>query len=466
MAVPDPRIDRAARTVAPASAADRLRARLRVTPGRLEAALLLLFAASALFWGLTASVFSDLHDAVKTIGRDTVPSIVAAEKINAALADLNANLANAVLGKDDDTKPSWRTIKEDLDAVAHALITASENVTYGAEEENPIYAIQSNLPAYFGLLGQARARMAADPVPDVRAASDLMQKTMLPASFALDEANFRHLTATYDGHRAGRVKGLAQLLVGVGVLAVLLIGVQFRLSRLTRRVFNAPLLGATLLLAGFALYAFHAFVAANEQLRAAKQDSFNSIHALWKARAVAYDANAEESLYLLEHGSPQQQSHEDAFAKKSGQLLSGLPAAQAVTQAEAGHYKGIKGFIGDELNNITYPGEREAALEMLRTFVGYLDIDRKIRNLERAGSHQQAIALDVGTAPGESDWAFDRFDKALGQTLDINQEYFEAQVAGAFALLAAMPWVVPAVALVIALLAWFGLQPRINEYRF
>ncbi len=181
---------------------------------------------------------------------------------------------------------------------------------------------------------------------------------------------------------------------------------------------------------------------------------------------MAYDANAEESLYLLERGSPQQQSHDDAFFKKSGQLLSGLPPAQAVTQAEAGHYKDIKGFIGDELNNITYPGEREAALEMLRTFVGYLDIDRKIRNLERGGSHQPAIALDVGTAPGESDWAFDRFDKALGKTLDINQKYFEAQVDRAFSLLAAMPWVLPAVALVMALLAWLGLRQRINEYRF
>jgi len=80
---------------------------------------------------------------VKTVGHDTVPSIVAAEQIDTALADINASLANAILAKDDDTKPSWRTLKEDADAVAHALITAGENVTYGAEEETPLYAIQS-----------------------------------------------------------------------------------------------------------------------------------------------------------------------------------------------------------------------------------------------------------------------------------------------------------------------------------
>src|SRR6516165_8851492 len=125
------------RIAAAPSPVRRLAARLRTTPGRLEAATLTLFAASALFWGLTAPVFSNLHDAVKTVGHDTVPSIVAAEQIDTALADINASLANAILAKDDDTKPSWRTLKEDADAVAHALITAGENVTYGAEEETP-----------------------------------------------------------------------------------------------------------------------------------------------------------------------------------------------------------------------------------------------------------------------------------------------------------------------------------------
>ena len=454
------------RIAAAPSPVRRLAARLRTTPGRLEAATLTLFAASALFWGLTAPVFSNLHDAVKTVGHDTVPSIVAAEQIDTALADINASLANAILAKDDDTKPSWRTLKEDADAVAHALITAGENVTYGAEEETPLYAIQSNLPVYFRFVGQARPRLAGDPLPDVRAASELMQNTILPAAAALDDANFRHLTASYDGHRANRTNALVELLLGSGVLCALLIGVQLQLTRRTRRVINLPLLGATLLLAGFAVYAVYVFVTANEQLRAAKQNSFDSIHALWKARAVANDANAEESLYLLEHGTPQQQRHEDAFIQKSAQLLSGLPAAQAIAEATAGRTQRIKGLIGDELNNITYPGEREAASEMLRTFAGYLDIDRQIRDFERAGRHDQALALDIGTAPGESDWAFERFDKALGSTLAINQKYFEAQVERASSLLAAMPWAVPAVALLVALLAWLGLQPRINEYRF
>ena len=38
---------------------------------------------------------------------------------------------------------------------------------------------------------------------------------------------------------------------------------------------------------------------AREDLRVAKEDAFDSIHALWQARAVAYDANGDETRYLL-----------------------------------------------------------------------------------------------------------------------------------------------------------------------
>jgi hypothetical protein len=384
--------------------------------------------------------------------------------MNVALADINTSFANAILAKDDDSKPSWRTIKENSDAVSHALITAGENVTYGAEEEDPIYAITSNLPVYFRLLGQARSKMQTDPLPDTRAASDLMQKTIIPAGFALDEANFRHLTASYGEHRANRTLAWVALLLTIGGLGSFLIIVQLDLARSMRRLVNPPLLASTALLAVFGLYLIFVFAGAGEQLRAAKQDSFDSIHALWKARALAYDANAEESLYLLDRGGAQVR-HEEAFFSKSAQLLSGLPPTEALAQAALGRFQNIKGFIGVELNNITYPGEREAAVDLLRTFVDYIDIDRKIRDLERAGRHAEAFALCVGTAPGQSDWAFARFDKALLKVLDINERAFASQVDSAFSYLSWVQWALGFVALALAALSWLGLQPRIREYR-
>jgi hypothetical protein len=444
--------------------ADKLVARLRTTPGQLELALLGLLAGAALFWIVAASVFSDLHLAVQTVGRDTVPSIVAAEKMNVALADINTTFANAILAKDDDSKPSWRTIVEDSDAVAQALITASENVTYGKEEEEPISVIQSNLPSYFRQLGQARSKLSGDPLPDLRAASELMQKTIIAAGFALDAANFRHLTAIYDRHRASQGSELSLLILALAALGALLVAIQFGLARRMRRLINLPLLGASLLLTMVGAYFIYVLVDTNALLRAAKQDSFDSIHALWQARAVAYDANAEESLYLLESG-PLQNRHEQAFIDQSARLLSGPSPRDAVAKAVNGQFAEVKGFIGTELNNITYPGEREAATEMLRTFVDYLDVDRKIRDFEHSGRHAEAFALCIGTAPGQSDWAFERFDKALLKVTDINQQYFDSQIKRAFANLAWVQWISALIAVAIAVLAFLGLLPRIHEYR-
>jgi hypothetical protein len=103
-------------------------------------------------------------------------------------------------------------------------------------------------------------------------------------------------------------------------------------------------------------------------------------------------------------------------------------------------------------------------METLRAFGRYMEIDGRIRALERAGRHQQAVDLCVGTQSGQSDWAFAQFDAALGKTLDINQKEFDAAVIRGFADLAWLPTVSATAILLITLLAWFGIQPRLHEY--
>ena len=36
----------------------------------------------------------------------------------------------------------------------------------------------------------------------------------------------------------------------------------------------------------------------------------------------------------------------------------------------------------------------------------------------------QAIAFDIGTGPGQSDWAFNQWDGALGSVITINENAF------------------------------------------
>jgi hypothetical protein len=234
----------------------------------------------------------------------------------------------------------------------------------------------------------------------------------------------------------------AALLVGG-----LLLWLQLFLAKHMRRIFNPLLLAATVLTLIFVGYTNRAFRSEDHELKIAKQDAYDSIHALWQARAVAYSANGDESRALLD--TAQAESYARSFAERTARIAN--PSQNT-------------GYLADELKNITFAGEREAAEETLSRFQAYVAIDRQIRKLDQSGQHQAAIALCIGNARGQSNYAFARFDEALGRTLDINQQAFDGAVSRGFADVSGFEILAPVDALIIALLALFGLLPRIREY--
>jgi hypothetical protein len=84
--------------------------------------------------------------------------------------------------------------------------------------------------------------------------------------------------------------------------------------------------------------------------------------------------------------------------------------------------------------------------------------------LERGGKHAEAVTLCIGTETGQSNWAFDRFDKALGATLDINQSAFDIAVAKGLSVLDWLEIKASVTAVLIAVLMFLGLAGRIREY--
>jgi len=122
------------------------------------------------------------------------------------------------------------------------------------------------------------------------------------------------------------------------------------------------------------------------------------------------------------------------------------------------------GIIGFELQNITFVGEREAALELLRTFGVYQQLDGQLRGLAQRGDRAGALALRLGTRPDQASGTFGGFEAALTEVIRINQVAFDELVGQGFALLAVPRIAAPIIALVVALLAWLGLQPRLREY--
>ena len=203
----------------------------------------------------------------------------------------------------------------------------------------------------------------------------------------------------------------------------------------------------------------------------AKQDAFDSIAVLEAARATAYEANGDESRWLLnkmQGGKPDQiQFYANSFQEKARKIaatpshLSGVELLAEIDRVQKSP-AALTGYLAAELNNITFPNEFVAAKETLQKFLDYLKIDQQIRDLK---DEQEAVELCLGTKPGQSNWAFEQFDAALSKTNMINRSYFESSLADATGWLAGLDWLLPlGLALAVSLLTFLGLRPRLNEY--
>ena len=466
-------MSRAAAVAAPPAGAVSLSERIRTasTPTRIRGFMYAIWGLSALLLLVGGLMLEGAHVALKTVGNDTAPSIIAAQEISSALADLDANAANYLLGTKVHQDAATAAVEKQRVVVTNGIVAAAKNITYDAEYE-PIKKLADQLGRYLELYGQMKYRKdtgdGAGAILIYNSATDLVHQEMLPAAAALDKVNFDSLKAEYAKQR--RNSEGAEVIAGLiaAGLAFVLIRAQIFLARKMRRMFNLPLLAATVVTVVFGLYLVTRIAAAREDLRVAKEDAFDSIHALWQARAVAYDANGDESRYLFFVG-PRSAAFDQAYKDKVKKLTT-MPQPESFIMTALAKLRtdavpsAYKGYFADELRNITFPGEGPAALEVVRAFAAYDKIDTKIRALELGGKHADAVDLCIGAGDGKSNAAFDRFDAALLKVIEINHTQFKDTIDTGEDALSTAAKMLPLASLLIAVLGLLGLRPRLREY--
>lgn len=448
---------------------NKLNSFFKTTPGALMAFTVACIV-TVIIMALSAyHVYSGLYTTVKTLGQDSAPSIIAAEKIGATLADANANAMNAILiGEKTKNDTYWKLYRSDIDTAHDNLVTAAQNITYPAERA-AILTMQTKLSEYESIMGRAQGKPIQEAMSDFIAAHNLMQQTILPESQKLDEINFKELNSSYQSHSNSHSLSMEIYIITVILLFGVLIKVQYYLFHKTKRMVNVGLLVATLVCLVFQFYTVIGFIGAEANLKTAKQDAFDSIHALWQARAIAYNGNADESLFLIYHGNvPAQDQVTADFYNKAKQLTDIDPqvALNKTLNNPSGLPYKFSGYLGNELANITFPGEKEVATTTLSKWAEYIKIDQQIRNLEKQGKYQEALQLNIGTKEGQSNYVFGLFDEALGKTLEINQKQFDDNIERDFLFLNKFPYVLGVTAIIIIITCVVGLKARIDEYRF
>jgi hypothetical protein len=398
------------------------------TPGLLRLMLGGTWALSAVFL-LTASVGLERHrHAMQTIGKDSAPSIIAAERIRTSLAWAHADAALGLAG-DGTAAAAYDAHRRDA---ADELVSAAENITYGDAERLPIRRLVDGFGRYGAAV--ARARAAEHPTPaSLVEAEHILHAELLPDADALEWANRQALDAGYSEERLGARRGTAAVVVAGLALLAALVGTQLFLARRMRRLVNPPLVVASAMTAAMVVWLLSAMLASAEDLRVAKADAFDSISALSQARAVAVDVYATR-LAGVDPGRA------DAEAVRLASPPAGMTLESALAAVDAGAVPdGFAGFLPDELRNITFPGEREAAANALRAYVA-----------------QRAAPTDPAVFAG--------FNDALARTLDINQVAFDASVGRGFAAVGGLWMWAAAASAGVALAAYLGLRPRLREY--
>ncbi len=252
---------------------------------------------------------------------------------------------------------------------------------------------------------------------------------LLPEARKLVDAD----NAVYERQYAAGRDDLEEQRIAEAVLGVLLIAalvlLQIHLARRFHRVFNPGLIAATLCVAQLLTITY-------DRMKVARRDSFDSVIALSRSKAIGYDANADESRYLLD--PDRRPAYELSFLDKSQQLYgiqgTGLDTYDlklADTWAAYQNDHEDKRFTGEyrhELDNITFAGEREAAEKTVEAYAVYQRDDRTFRRLVAEGKQQEAAVFCIGWASDTSNAHFGEWMKALDRVTAINQRHFDLAV--------------------------------------
>ncbi|MFI9330219.1 hypothetical protein ACIGZJ_22065 [Kitasatospora sp. NPDC052868] len=436
----------------------------------------------------TATVLTGARDGSDTIGHHAAPQVVRSADLYFALNDMDAQAANLLLfGADPDfavlRKQTLETYEQRRAQADTDLQRVTEAVAGDPAGQRAVQTVIGELGRYESRVARAQlleeqahapaGKPSAEALAAYREATDLLRQRLLPAVDEVTAANSATVDRIYTAQRGDLGAGWWWILV-TGLLALASLGgLQRVLAVRFHRLMNVPL-AVTTLLALVGLITGLALVSrADHQLVVAKSNSYDSVIALGRARAVSYDLNADESRYLTDpaRAAAYEQSFFDktqAFARVDG---AGLATYNAKLAALADTHRadhgtvGFGGFLGDELRNVTFAGEQDAAERVLAAFQAYQRDDRRIRELNAQGRLKEAVAFNTGLAAGQSNADFGLLGAALDDVQAINQRALDHAVAvtddDLDAVSAAAGGTVLAAVLALTLL---GVRPRLREY--
>ena len=447
--------------------------RIRVITSITVAALILLFAALMI---TTVSA----RQGLRLIGHEAGPQVVATANLYFTLSDMDAQVAGVLLmGRDYavQRQQALQRYEQRRTQAGRALLQSFELAGDDPLEQRTIQAVLDGLGRYDRLAGQALllsadAKYPAGAPPQrvlrvYRAATDLMEREVLPQAYNLTLENGTIVRGAHDQERSAVLAGRGVVIVA-GVIALgCLVWLQVFLARRFRRLFNPALL---LVSAVTAMYTFTGVSVLGKETNAlltAKRDGFDSVLTLAKARAISNNMHADQTRHLLD--PVRADTYAQVYFEKSQSLfyvaadnLGGYYDKVTAAAAAYPREKGFLGLLGDESRRPAGSAETAAMRDMAAAYARFQQADGRLRALSTEdGRAAAAVAVRLGPLSTE----YERYDAGLVELTKRRLAVFERSVGNGEDALADLWFLLPAAMISITVLVIAGVRPRLNEYR-
>ncbi len=401
------------------------------TPTRLRVAQIAITGVCVLL-GLAVTVMASSRraDVDRAVRASSV--VVAAQDLGAALGTADAASANAFLAGGVDQPEQRERYVTALDAATAALQVAAETALSDDARE-AVQELSQQLGTYTGLVETARAynrQQLPLGAAYLRSASRLLRTEVAVQLDALQAAGDDSFRAVDQNLTAGVSRSLLALTLFV---ATVLVGIQVWLSGLTHRLFNAGLLGASLLLLVGMMWVLNAVSNSATRARTATSSGYDNLSALSAIRSDAYDQQTFSTFALVDRGS------RDSFN------------AQAATAA----------------NNVDARIAALGSTSLTAPWRIYRDLSQQVTATDTGGSY--AAARDQLTAPIDATssvlGAFASFDQSVVEEVITSGDLLTSGLDDARRPIEQLRVVGVILCLLAAVTGAWGLQKRINDYR-
>jgi hypothetical protein len=416
--------------------------RTSTTPGRLLL-IAIVVVVGAVGFGVIATVAARSRVQASSAARyQTEPLLVQAVRLSTALTDANAKATTTFLTGGIESPALRAEYLADLRRASDALVGLSSKVAGSPGARAAVSTITRELPVYGGFVESARANnLGGFPVGAayLRRASALLAGTILPAANRLYAIEAGRLQNNYS---TGSSSATLLTVIGLAIPGLLLLAwTQLYLSRISRRVFNVPILLATLALLGVTAWAFVGMLNEQDALASARRDS-DALEVLSATRVLMSRAQSDENLILVNRGS----DNADPLD------------LNAVTRALS-----RPGGVLDELGVLAPEiGTTDPARQLRSAFSAYQAENAGISELQNNG--ETGPAIQEAESPRAT-----TISNTLGNNLEAQigaaRRRFDRAAQDATSSLTGLTLAIPLFAALVATLAVIGIRRRLGEYR-